>query len=179
MTRIDAPADFEARHLGPDEADVAAMLAALGYDSLASLVNETVPTSIRMDGELRLPAALTEAQLLARLREIASSNRVFRSYLGMGYSDTLVPGVILRNIMENPGWYTQYTPYQAEIAQGRLEALLNFQTMVIDLTGLEIANASLLDEATAGGGGDAPRARRGNARRKYVLRLGVMPPSDD
>ena len=149
MTRIDAPADFEARHLGPDEADVAAMLAALGYDSLASLVNETVPTSIRMDGELRLPAALTEAQLLARLREIASSNRVFRSYLGMGYSDTLVPGVILRNIMENPGWYTQYTPYQAEIAQGRLEALLNFQTMVIDLTGLEIANASLLDEATA------------------------------
>ena len=95
MTRIDAPADFEARHLGPDEADVAAMLAALGYDSLASLVNETVPTSIRMDGELRLPAALTEAQLLARLREIASSNRVFRSYLGMGYSDTLVPGVIL------------------------------------------------------------------------------------
>ena len=149
MTRIDAPADFEARHLGPDVADVAAMLEALGYDSLASLVDDTVPTSIRMEGELRLPPALTEAQLLARLREIASTNRVFRSYLGMGYSDTFVPGVILRNIMENPGWYTQYTPYQAEIAQGRLEALLNFQTMVIDLTGLDIANASLLDEATA------------------------------
>ena len=110
MTRIDAPADFEARHLGPDVADVAAMLEALGYDSLASLVDDTVPTSIRMEGELRLPPALTEAQLLARLREIASTNRVFRSYLGMGYSDTFVPGVILRNIMENPGWYTQYTP---------------------------------------------------------------------
>ncbi len=149
MTRIDAPADFEARHLGPDSADVAAMLAAVGYDSLDRLVDDTVPASIRMEGMLDLPDPLSEAQLLARLREIASANQVFRSYLGMGYADTIVPGVILRNVMENPGWYTQYTPYQAEIAQGRLEALLNFQTMVIDLTGLEIANASLLDEATA------------------------------
>ncbi len=149
MTQIDAPADFEARHLGPDRADVVAMLEAVGYDSLDGLVGDTVPASIRMEGDLELPAALTEAQLLARLSEIASTNQVFRSYLGMGYSDTVVPGVILRNIMENPGWYTQYTPYQAEIAQGRLEALLNFQTMVIDLTGLDIANASLLDEATA------------------------------
>ena len=149
MTQIDVPADFEARHLGPDRADVVAMLEAVGYDSLDALVGDTVPTSIRMEGDLELPAALTEAQLLARLSKIASTNQVFRSYLGMGYSDTVVPGVILRNIMENPGWYTQYTPYQAEIAQGRLEALLNFQTMVIDLTGLDIANASLLDEATA------------------------------
>jgi glycine dehydrogenase len=149
MTQIDAPADFAARHLGPARADVVAMLGAVGYDSLDGLVDDTVPTSIRMEGDLKLPAALTEAQLLARLSEIASTNQVFRSYLGMGYSDTVVPGVILRNIMENPGWYTQYTPYQAEIAQGRLEALLNFQTMVIDLTGLDIANASLLDEATA------------------------------
>ena len=149
MTRIDAPADFEARHVGSGGADVAAMLEAVGYDSLTSLVADAVPSSIRMEGDLRLPAALTEAELLSRLRDIASTNRVFRSYLGMGYSDTFVPGVILRNIMENPGWYTQYTPYQAEIAQGRLEALLNFQTMVIDLTGLDIANASLLDEATA------------------------------
>ena len=149
MTRIDLPADFEARHLGPDDDDVSAMLETVGYDSLSGLVDETVPNSIRMEGALQLPAALTEAQLLARLREVVSQNQVFRSYLGQGYSDTLVPGVILRNIMENPGWYTQYTPYQAEIAQGRLEALLNFQTMVIDLTGLDIANASLLDEATA------------------------------
>ena len=149
MTRIDPPADFEARHLGPDRADVEAMLETVGYDSLDSLVSRTVPASIKMEGELDLPPALSEAELIDRLRDLASRNRVFRSYLGMGYSDTLVPAVILRNIMENPGWYTQYTPYQAEIAQGRLEALLNFQTVIIDLTGLEIANASLLDEATA------------------------------
>jgi glycine dehydrogenase len=149
MTRIDSQPDFEARHLGPAPADVEAMLETVGYDSLEQLVDGVIPTSIRMEGELELPSALTEAQLLARLREITSKNKVYRSFLGMGYSDTHVPGVILRNIMENPGWYTQYTPYQAEIAQGRLEALLNFQTMVIDLTGLEIANASLLDEGTA------------------------------
>ncbi|MEM7414183.1 MAG: aminomethyl-transferring glycine dehydrogenase [Gemmatimonadota bacterium] len=149
MTRIDHHPDFEARHLGPDAADVAHMLEVLGYDSLDALVDDVVPSSIRMEGDLDLPPALTEADLLARVRAIAGENQVFRSYLGMGYSDTFTPGVILRNVMENPGWYTQYTPYQAEIAQGRLEALLNFQTMVMDLTGLEIANASLLDEATA------------------------------
>ena len=149
MSRIDSPADFEARHLGPDRADIEAMLETIGYDSLDSLADQTVPSSIQLSRPLELPQALTEAELISRLRDIASKNRVFRSYLGMGYSDTLVPGVILRNIMENPGWYTQYTPYQAEIAQGRLEALLNFQTAVIDLTGLDIANASLLDEATA------------------------------
>ncbi len=149
MTRIDPHADFAARHLGPDDRDVARMLAVLGKDSMGSLIDEVVPSSIRLDGSLRIPDALTEAALLTRLRAIGAKNDVFRSYLGMGYSDTHTPGVILRNIMENPGWYTQYTPYQAEIAQGRLEALLNFQTVVIDLTGLEIANASLLDEATA------------------------------
>ena len=127
------------------------MLEAVGYDSVDALVGDVVPTAIRMDGDLDIPEPLTEAGLLARLREIADGNQVFRSYLGMGYSDTHTPGVILRNIMENPGWYTQYTPYQAEIAQGRLEALLNYQTMVMDLTGMEIANASLLDEATAAG----------------------------
>jgi glycine dehydrogenase len=125
------------------------MLAAVGYESLDALIDDLVPKAIRMKGDLRLPDALPEAALLARLRALAGRNRVLRSYLGMGYADTHVPGVILRNVMENPGWYTQYTPYQAEIAQGRLEALLNFQTMVIDLTGLPIANASLLDEATA------------------------------
>ncbi|HIB10022.1 MAG TPA: glycine dehydrogenase (aminomethyl-transferring), partial [Gemmatimonadetes bacterium] len=149
MTLIDPPADFEVRHLGPTRADISAMLKEVGYSSLGELVSQTIPESIRMEGELDLPPALSEAEFVNRLRRVASQNRVFRSFLGMGYSDTLVPGVILRNIMENPGWYTQYTPYQAEIAQGRLEALLNFQTMIIDLTGLPIANASLLDEATA------------------------------
>ena len=149
MSRIDAPPDFAARHIGPSGADVSAMLATVGYPSLDALIDALVPKSIRFDGELDLPDPLTEAALLARLRALASKNRVFRSFLGMGYADTHVPGVILRNILENPGWYTQYTPYQAEIAQGRLEALLNYQTMVIDLTGLAIANASLLDEATA------------------------------
>lgn len=148
-TRIDPPADFEKRHLGPDSADTAAMLDVVGFDSLDALVDSAVPASIRMEGMLDLPAAVPETELLEKLRDIASKNRVLRSYIGLGYHDTVVPGVILRNILENPGWYTQYTPYQAEISQGRLEALLNFQSMVIDLTGLEIANASLLDEATA------------------------------
>ena len=125
------------------------MLDTLGRDSLAALIDDVVPRSIRLGRDLELPEAVTEPALLAHLRTVADKNRVFRSFLGMGYADTYTPGVILRNVLENPGWYTQYTPYQAEIAQGRLEALLNFQTMVIDLTGLEIANASLLDEGTA------------------------------
>lgn len=149
MTRIHPAPDFEARHLGPSPDSVHEMLEVVGYDSPEALVGDVVPESISFQGDLDLPDALTEAGLLARLSEIAARNQVSRSFLGMGYSNTHTPGVILRNIMENPGWYTQYTPYQAEIAQGRLEALLNFQTMVIDLTGLEIANASLLDEATA------------------------------
>src|SRR5687767_12329879 len=107
MTRIDAPPDFAARHIGPDEADVAAMLATVGYDSVGALIDDLVPKSIRARGELHLPEALTEAALVARLRTLAAKNRVFRSFLGMGYSDTHVPGVILRNILENPGWYTQ------------------------------------------------------------------------
>ncbi|MCH1570651.1 MAG: aminomethyl-transferring glycine dehydrogenase [Longimicrobiales bacterium] len=149
MTRIDAQPDFEGRHLGPRPSSVNEMLETLGYDSVDALVGDVVPASIHFRETLDLPDALTEADFLERLREVMSQNRVNRSFLGMGYADTHTPGVILRNIMENPGWYTQYTPYQAEIAQGRLQALLNFQTMVIDLTGLEIANASLLDEGTA------------------------------
>ena len=125
------------------------MLATVGCETLDDLMEETVPSSIRLRSPLRIPEAVPEAALIRRLREIAAENEIWRSYLGMGYSGTITPGVIQRNILENPGWYTQYTPYQAEIAQGRLEALLNFQTTVIDLTGLEIANASLLDEATA------------------------------
>ncbi len=140
---------FVRRHIGPDEGEVRQMLDALGYPSLDALIDATVPASIRLGRPLHLGPERSEYELLAELREMVKQNRVFRSFLGMGYHDTIVPPVIQRNILENPGWYTQYTPYQAEIAQGRLEALLNFQTMVVDLTGLPVANASLLDEGTA------------------------------
>ncbi|HYW11367.1 MAG TPA: hypothetical protein VE871_05400, partial [Longimicrobium sp.] len=140
---------FVRRHVGPDEAEIGRMLQALGYRSLDELVDATVPASIRLDRPLALGPERSEYELLGELRTMMARNRVFRSYLGMGYHDCIVPPVIQRNILENPGWYTQYTPYQAEIAQGRLEALLNFQTTVVDLTGLPIANASLLDEGTA------------------------------
>jgi glycine dehydrogenase len=140
---------FVARHLGPTEADQAAMLAALGYGDLEALMAATVPESIRLGQPLDLPGGLDEATALGRLRAIAAQNQVWRSYLGLGYANTITPPVIQRNVLENPGWYTQYTPYQPEISQGRLEALLNFQTLVTDLTGMEIANASLLDEGTA------------------------------
>jgi glycine dehydrogenase len=142
---------FVDRHIGSDAEQVRGMLEAIGLQSLDQLVDATVPPAIRMKAELGLPPALTERELAHLLRDLGARNEVFRSYLGMGYYGTVVPGVIKRNILENPGWYTQYTPYQAEIAQGRLEALLTFQTVVIDLTGLEIANASLLDEGTAAG----------------------------
>ena len=145
-----APTDgFVERHLGPNPAEVDEMLAAVGAASLDELIDQTVPSAIRLHRALRLPGPRAESEVLAEMAGMAAKNRVYRSFIGMGYYDTLTPGVILRNIMENPGWYTQYTPYQAEIAQGRLEALLNFQTLVSDMTGLDIANASLLDEATA------------------------------
>src|SRR3954462_8777364 len=139
---------FPRRHQGEDAAASRAMLELLGYPSLEALTEAAVPPQIRR-GPLNLPAALGESAALAELRSIASDNKVFRSFIGLGYYDTFTPPVIQRNILENPGWYTAYTPYQAEISQGRLEALLNYQTMVADLTGLPIANASLLDEATA------------------------------
>ncbi|MCH7714725.1 MAG: aminomethyl-transferring glycine dehydrogenase [Gemmatimonadetes bacterium] len=140
---------FTSRHLGPRPADIEAMLEVLGYDSLDSLTDAVVPENIRLQAALALPEAKSEEEALAALEEMAVKNTVFRSYLGMGYSDCITPPVILRNVLENPGWYTAYTPYQPEVAQGRLEALLDFQTVVSDLTGLEIANASLLDEGTA------------------------------
>src|SRR5918999_1735337 len=146
--RADADS-FVPRHIGPSEAEVAEMLAILGYDALDALIDAAVPESIRLRRPLAIHTQRTEYEALTRLRTIASANRVLRSYLGLGYHDCITPPVIQRNVLENPGWYTAYTPYQAEIAQGRLEALLNFQTMISDLTGLEIANASLLDEATA------------------------------
>ncbi|MEK7299167.1 MAG: aminomethyl-transferring glycine dehydrogenase [Candidatus Margulisiibacteriota bacterium] len=142
-------ASFVDRHIGPREAEVADMLSAIGVDSLADLISQTVPAGIRLTGELDLPEALSEDEALRHVRYLASKNKTYRSYIGQGYYGTVTPSVILRNIFENPGWYTQYTPYQAEISQGRLEALLNFQTVVADLTGLPVANASLLDEATA------------------------------
>jgi glycine dehydrogenase len=143
------PADsFARRHLGDNPADTAAMLAELNFPSLDALVDAAVPANIRTE-PLRLPSAIGENAALTELRSIASDNRVLRNFIGMGYSDTLVPGVIQRTILENPGWYTAYTPYQAEISQGRLEALLNFQTVITDLTGLEISNASMLDEGSA------------------------------
>ncbi len=140
---------FEPRHIGPNEADTAEMLNVIGAATLDELIEQTVPANIRLEAPMKIGKAMTEQETLNYVRGIAARNKVFRSYIGMGYYGTLVPQVIQRNILENPGWYTQYTPYQAEIAQGRLEALLNYQTMVIDLTGMQIANASLLDEGTA------------------------------
>jgi glycine cleavage system P protein (glycine dehydrogenase) len=141
--------DFARRHVGPNEIEIAAMLRDLGFAGLDALIDATVPKDIRFDRELILPDAESEANALAELRALASKNKVEKTFIGAGYSDCTMPPVIRRNVLENPGWYTAYTPYQAEIAQGRLEALLNFQTMITDLTALEIANASLLDEATA------------------------------
>ena len=140
---------FSDRHNGPNKSEIAQMLKLLAIASLDDLIDKTVPTAIHLQKELKLPIALSESAALAKLKAIASKNQVYRSFIGMGYHNCLTPPVILRNILENPGWYTAYTPYQAEIAQGRLEALLNFQTMIIELTGLEIANSSLLDEGTA------------------------------
>ena len=139
---------FEYRHIGIDQTSKEEMLEVIGEQSLDSLIDKTIPENIRSTS-LRLAAPLSEYEFLKEVKGVAQKNKVYSSYIGMGYYNTITPAVIRRNIFENPGWYTQYTPYQAEIAQGRLESLLNFQTMVADLTGLPIANASLLDDATA------------------------------
>ncbi len=141
--------EFIGRHIGPNEHDTKQMLAAIGVGSMDELINRTVPEGIRMSRKLNIPDGISEAEYLRISKELSAKNKVFKNYIGQGYYDTLTPSVILRNIFENPGWYTQYTPYQAEISQGRLESLLNYQTMASDLTGLPISNASLLDEATA------------------------------
>jgi glycine dehydrogenase len=140
---------FVDRHIGPDSAQRQEMLTHLGFGKLDDLIDQAVPKRIRTKQPLALDRPRTEFEAIAELRKVAAENQIFRSYIGMGYSDCITPPVIQRNILENPGWYTQYTPYQAEIAQGRLEALLNFQTMIMDLTSMEIANASMLDEGTA------------------------------
>ncbi|HNQ38624.1 MAG TPA: glycine dehydrogenase (aminomethyl-transferring), partial [Prolixibacteraceae bacterium] len=140
---------FSLRHIGPRASELPHMLAKIGVSSLGELIDQTVPANIRLKKPLQLAEGLTERQYYRRILELASQNKVFNTYIGMGYYDTVTPSVILRNVLENPVWYTSYTPYQAEISQGRLEALLNYQTMVCELTAMEIANASLLDEATA------------------------------
>ncbi|MEO6693784.1 MAG: aminomethyl-transferring glycine dehydrogenase [Ignavibacteria bacterium] len=149
MTNFVHPDIFINRHIGPDEAEINEMLEVTGSSTLDELIDETIPPKIRLKNDLDLNDPVSEYQFLKDLKVIADKNKIFRSYIGMGYSPTITPPVILRNILENPGWYTQYTPYQAEISQGRLEALLNFQTLVVDLTAMDIANASLLDEGTA------------------------------
>jgi len=142
---------FIERHIGPNDAEIAQMLGAIGYDSLEAMTDAIVPGQIKSQAPLALPTSITEEEALAKIRTIARKNKVFKNFIGQGYYGTLTPNVILRNILENPAWYTAYTPYQAEISQGRMEALINFQTMVADLTGMDISNASLLDEATAAG----------------------------
>ena len=149
LSELENANEFIARHIGPSPAEQAHMLKALGVPDMATLMSEIVPASIRRKDAMRLPPAVGEAHALAELQSIAKKNRVLKSYIGQGYYDTLTPGVILRNVLENPAWYTAYTPYQAEISQGRMEALINFQTMITDLTAMPIANASMLDEATA------------------------------
>src|SRR6478672_4513801 len=154
MTAHRRPADeaattFVRRHIGPSPRDVDAMLETVGAKSLGELMGQTLPSSIRQKAALDLGRALSETEALAHMGELAAQNQVFTSLIGQGYSGTILPAVIQRNILENPAWYTAYTPYQPEISQGRLEALFNFQTMICDLTGLDVANASLLDEATA------------------------------
>ena len=140
---------FVSRHIGPNDAEIAHMLDVVGHASLDAMTDAIVPGSIRSGTALDLPPPMTEVDALAKIRAVADRNQVFRSFIGQGYYGTHVPNVILRNILENPAWYTAYTPYQAEISQGRMEALVNFQQMCADLTGMDIANASLLDEATA------------------------------
>ncbi|MEP1553080.1 MAG: glycine dehydrogenase (aminomethyl-transferring), partial [Paraglaciecola sp.] len=149
LSQLEQTQDFVRRHIGPSDTEMAAMLSDIGATSLDDLMQQTVPEGIRLAESLKVGEAETEANALAYLKDVASKNKVMRSFIGMGYYDTLTPNVILRNVLENPGWYTAYTPYQPEIAQGRLEALLNFQQVTIDLTGMELASASLLDEATA------------------------------
>lgn len=141
--------NFALRHIGPREEDQNQMLKAIDVDSIDQLINETIPDNIRLNQDLKLDEPMSEQEYLVHINELAKKNKVFKTYIGLGYHPTILPAVIQRNILENPGWYTAYTPYQAEIAQGRLEALLNFQTMITDLTGMELANASLLDESTA------------------------------
>ncbi len=168
--------NFARRHIGPTPQDVARMLDTVGYDSVEALMDAAIPTSIRFHGTLDLPAPASEEEAIAELRGFADRNRVLTPMIGLGYHGTHTPAVIRRNVLENPAWYTAYTPYQPEISQGRLEALLNFQTVVEDLTGLPIANASMLDEGTAAA--EAMTLARRSARTKspvYLVDADTLP----
>ena len=176
LAHLEDATAFRARHIGPDGADETQMLSAIGVASRQALMDSIVPASIRRTEGMQLPSPLTEAQALAELKGIAQQNKVMRNFIGQGYYGTLTPGVILRNILENPAWYTAYTPYQAEISQGRMEALVNFQTMVTDLTGMAIANASMLDEATAAAEAMTLAARVGKSKSlRFVVCHDVFP----
>ena len=166
---------FVDRHIGPRKKEIAEMLSAISYNSVEALITDTIPKDIRLESDLNLPKALTESRYIEHIKSLARKNKNYRSYIGMGYFNTILPGVIQRNILENPGWYTAYTPYQAEISQGRLEALLNYQTMVCELTAMEIANSSLLDEATAGAEAMIMlyNARSRNQKKEGVLKFFV------
>ncbi|HEY9452833.1 MAG TPA: aminomethyl-transferring glycine dehydrogenase subunit GcvPA, partial [Bradyrhizobium sp.] len=165
-TTTEAATDFVRRHIGPSPRDIAAMLESVGAKSLTELMSQTLPSSIRQKAPLDIGRALSETEALSHMRGLASQNEVFTSLIGQGYSGTILPAVIQRNILENPAWYTAYTPYQPEISQGRLEALFNFQTMICDLTGLDVANASLLDEGTAAAEAMALAERSSQAKSK-------------
>lgn len=176
LSQLENATEFQARHIGPWDAEQAQMLNVIGVASRQALVEAIVPASIRRPAPMSLPEPLTEAQALAELKSIAQQNKVLRSFIGQGYFNTLTPGVILRNVLENPAWYTAYTPYQAEISQGRMEALVNFQTMVTDLTGMAIANASMLDEATAAAEAMTLAARVGKSQsQRFVVAHDVLP----
>jgi glycine dehydrogenase len=176
LAELENASEFQARHLGPWDAEQAHMLSVVGVASRQALIDAIVPESIRRSRPMDLPAPLTEAQALAELKAIAGQNKLMRNFIGQGYHGTLTPGVILRNILENPAWYTAYTPYQAEISQGRMEALVNFQTMVTDLTGMAIANASMLDEATAAAEAMTLAARGGKSKStRFIVCHDVLP----
>src|SRR5512139_1143421 len=180
LAQLENHSEFHARHIGPNEDEIAEMLKVVGAPSLDGLVDAIVPRSIKLTAPLALPAAITEEEALEKIRAIAERNRVFRSFIGQGYYGTFTPKVILRNILENPSWYTPYTPYQAELAQGRLEALLTFQTLVGDLTGMPVANASLLDEPTAAAEAMTMLRRvQGGAKSVFVVSSGCFPQTID
>ena len=173
--------NFVDRHIGPNEAEITQMLQSLGLNTLQALVDKTVPKNISAAEPLSLPDGISEVAVLKELKEKVSKNEVWRSFIGLGYFGTITPSVIQRNILENPGWYTQYTPYQAEISQGRLEALLNFQTMICELTGLDVANASMLDEGTAAAEAMtlAYRVRGSETRNIFLVSATVHPHTKD
>ncbi|MCH2022443.1 MAG: aminomethyl-transferring glycine dehydrogenase [Saprospiraceae bacterium] len=185
MFDIQHPDRFVNRHLGPNDQELAEMLKTIGVDSLKQLIDQTIPSNIRSQDELIIPDAISEFDYLKMLKQVSQKNKVFKSYIGLGYYGTITPSVILRNVFQNPGWYTPYTPYQAEIAQGRLEALLNFQTMIIDLTGLPLANASLLDESTAAAEAmymfysTKNKRAKGNIANQFLVSKGVFPQTLD